>query len=255
MLAVAPVVAVALTASRSVLRPEPGPTVGYAEVTAGMGLLVASSTLWLAVVNASVVSARLLSTPAEAALAGALLSGVVLARIPLFAFSSIQASLLPALSSAVATGDRTGFRRLLVRTTGAVTALGLAGAVVCVAIGPWLVRVLFDTEALLDRTDFGWLTIATTVYMVATVLGQSGLALAGHRDQALGWAAGFMALLGITFVPGSILFRVELAYLAGSVVAGVVLAVLLARRLRQWPQETGADTAAPSPGAAAGLVD
>src|SRR5690606_16602863 len=152
---------------------------------------------------------------AEAALAGALLSGVVLARIPLFAFSSIQASLLPALSTAAATADRAGFRRLVLRTTAAVTVLGLAGTVVCVTIGPWLVRVLFDADALLGRDDFAWLTVATTVYMVATVWGQSSLALAGHRDQALGWAAGFSALLGFTFVPGSILFRVEIAYFAG----------------------------------------
>ncbi|MGH3712367.1 MAG: polysaccharide biosynthesis protein [Micromonosporaceae bacterium] len=251
-LAVAPLLAVALTVNRTVLRPAPGPTVPYAEVTRGMGLLVASSTLWLALVNASVVSARLLSTPAEAALAGALLSGVVLARIPLFAFSAVQASFLPALSGSAATGDRTGFRRLLVRTTGAVTAMGVIGAVVCIAIGPWLVRTLFDAEAVLSRGDFAWLTIATTIYMIATVLGQAGLALAGHRDQALGWAAGFVALLLVTLLPGSILLRVELAFLVGSLVAGVVLAAQLVRRIRDWPSHP-ADAVPATQGA--GLVD
>ncbi|MGH3734366.1 MAG: polysaccharide biosynthesis protein [Micromonosporaceae bacterium] len=251
-LAVAPLLAVLVTLNRTVLLPAPGPSVPYAEVTAGMGLLVASSTLWLALVNAGVVSARLLSTPAEAGLAGALLSGVVLARIPLFAFSSVQASLLPALSGAAATGDRTGFRRLLARTTVAVTALGVAGAAVCIAIGPWLVRTLFDAGSVLSRGDFAWLTIATTIYMVATVLGQAGLALSGHRDQALGWAAGFGSLLLVTLLPGSILMRVELAFLVGSAVAAVVLAVQLVRRIRQWP----AHPAAPVPATqGAGLTD
>jgi O-antigen/teichoic acid export membrane protein len=250
-LAVAPLIAVAVTVNRRVIFPEPGPTVPYSEVTAGMGLLVASSTLWLALVNASVVSARLISTPAEAALAGALLSGVVLARIPLFAFSSVQASLLPALSRSAATGDHAGFRTLLLRTTAAVTALGLAGVVVCVAIGPWLVRILFGAAAVLGRDDFAWLTIATTIYMVATVLGQSGLALAGHRDQAIGWAAGFGTLLAATFVPGSILFRVEVAFLVGSTVAGVVLAILLVRRLRDFPTHP----AEPVPAPTGGFVD
>ncbi|MGH3646203.1 MAG: polysaccharide biosynthesis protein [Micromonosporaceae bacterium] len=251
-LAIAPLIAVALTANRTVLRPEPGPSVPFAQVTAGMGLLVASSTLWLALVNASVVSARLLSTPAEAALAGALLSGVVLARIPLFAFSSVQASLLPALSGAAAVGDRTGFRRLLIRTTGAVTALGVAGAVVCIAIGPWLVRTLFDAGTVLSRADFAWLTVATTIYMIATVLGQAGLALAGHRDQAIGWAAGFGSLLLVTLLPLSILLRVELAFLVGSLVAGVVLAMQLVRRIRQWPAHPAEPISATQ---AAGLAD
>lgn len=254
VLAIAPLAAVALTVNRSVVAPEPGPVVPYRRVTAGMGLLIASSTLWLAVVNASVVSARLLAAPSEAALAGALLSGVVLSRIPLFAFSAVQASLLPALSGAAALGDRAEFRRLLIRTSGAVAGMGLAGAAVCVAIGPWLVRVLFGAAELLGRADFAWLSLATLIYMLATVLGQAGLALGGHKDQAAGWAAGFAALLLTTLAPLSVLVRVELAFLAGSAVAGVVLALHLARRARRWrPQPDAAPT--PAAVGSAGLVD
>lgn len=249
VLAVAPLIAVALTARPGMLRPVPGPDVPYSGIAARLGLLVASSTFWLAVVNAGVVSARVLATPAQAALAGALLSGLVLARIPLFVFSSVQASLLPALSTAAAAGDRAGFRRLLNRTTVAVAGLGAAGAVVCVAVGPWLVRVLFDAGTILDRVDFAWLAAATALYMVATVLGQAGLALAGHRDQAIGWAVGFLVLVGVTSLPVETLLRVELAFLAGSVVAATLLGVRLLRRLRHWPERP--DTApltAPAPG-------
>lgn len=250
VLAVAPLLAVALTVHHRMLRRTSGPSAPYSGIAVGLGLLVASSTLWLAVANASVVSARLLATPAQAALAGALLSGLVLARIPLFVFSSVQASLLPALAAATGTGNREGFRRLLRRTTVAVTGLGAAGTVVCVAVGPWLVRVLFDAEAVLDRVDFGLLGVATTAYMVATVLGQAGLALAGHRDQAFGWAVGFLALLGVTLLPGvQILARVELAFLTGSLVAGAVLGVRLRHRVRRWSHLAGSTTpATPAPG-------
>lgn len=235
VLAAAPLLAVVLTASRRAMRLEPGPTIPYSELTAGLGLLIASSTFWLAVVNAGVVSARLLATtPAQVVLAGALLSGLVLARIPLFVFSSVQASLLPALSGAATAEDQEGFRRLLARTVAAVAGLGAAGSVVCVAAGPWLVGVLFDAEPVLGRADFVWLTTATTVYMIATVLGQAVLALAGHRDQTLGWAAGFMALVGVTLLPGEILVRVEMAYLAGSAVAAAALTAALYYRLRRW---------------------
>jgi O-antigen/teichoic acid export membrane protein len=252
VLALAPLVAVALTSHPRMLRSTPGPKARYPGVVAGLGLLIASSTFWLAVVNAGVVSARLLTTSAQAALAGALLSGLVLARVPLFAFSSVQASLLPALSAAAVAGDRDGFRRLLTRTTVAVVGLGAAGAVVCVAAGPWLVRVLFDVGTVLDRVDFAWLSTATTVYMVATVLGQAGLALGGHRDQAVAWVTGFLVLLGVTALPGEVLLRVELAFLAGSTVAGALLGAGLSRRLRRWPNRQGT---APLATPASGFVD
>lgn len=239
VLAVAPLVAVLLTFHPGLLRTAPGPRIPYSGVVVRLGLLVASSTFWLAIVNAGVVTAKLVAPPAQVELAGALLSGLVLARIPLFVFSSVQASLLPALSAAAAAGEREGFGRLVTRTTVAVVGLGAAGAVVCITAGPWLVRVLFGTGAGLDRVDFAWLAGATTVYMVATVLGQAGLALAGHRDQALGWAAGFLVLVGVTALPVETLLRVELAFLAGSAVAGTLLGVRLLRRLRRWPEHPG----------------
>ena len=51
----------------------------------------------------------------QAVLAGALLSALVLARIPVMVFASLQASLLPGLAGLAASGDHTGFRKLLLR--------------------------------------------------------------------------------------------------------------------------------------------
>lgn len=247
-LAAAPVLAVASTTPARLLRPDPGPPVRYADLVHGLGLLIVSSTLWLTVVNAGVVSARLLAAPQEVALAGALLSGLVLARVPLFVFSSLQASLLPALAAAAAAADREGFRRLLTRTGLVVAGLGAAGGVVCVLAGPWLVRVLFDTPAVLGRDDFAWLSAATAVFMLATVVGQACLALAGHRDQAIGWTVGFVVLLAVTLLPGPVLIRVEAAFMAGSLAAGLVLAAALRRRVRLWSVRPQVPAATPTPG-------
>ncbi len=255
VLAVAPLMAVAATVTGSVLRLDPGPAVGWRDVTAGLGLLAASSLLWLSVVNASVVTVRLLSTDADRAVAGAVLSALVLARIPLFAFSAVQASLLPALSAAVSRGDRAGYRRLLVRTAGAVSLLGAGGVLVGVALGPWLVRVLFGGDDPLGRADFAWFTVATGVYMIATVFGYATVALGGHAYQAIGWAAGFAVLVAVSLYPAGLLTRVELAFLAGSAVAAVVLAALLVVRLRRPDEPRPPVAAVEAAGPGLGLAD
>lgn len=53
--------------------------------------------------NAAVLSTKLLA-PTDSALIAALLNALVLARVPLFVFGSLQASLLNGLSAALAVG-------------------------------------------------------------------------------------------------------------------------------------------------------
>jgi len=231
-LAVAQFISIAAT-STGLLRLPRGEEVAWSEVSAGLGLLLTSSLLSGLVANIGVVIAELLTT--EEALAGELLSGWVLARVPLFIYASIQAALLPNLSRALASGDRAGYRRLMVQGVAAVVALGLAGTAVCVAMGPWLVSVLFDGQGLLSRADFGWLSIATTVYMVAMVLGQGVLAQGRHGAQAVGWIVGFSVLVAATFLPVGVLGRVEGGYLLGSAAAAVALGALMTRPVTDLP--------------------
>src|SRR2546430_2007032 len=75
-------------------------------------------------INAAVISVRLLS-PGSPAVVGALLAAAVMARVPLFVFTSLQTSLLPGLAGAIAGGDRAGFRRLLSRSCAVVVVLGV----------------------------------------------------------------------------------------------------------------------------------
>ncbi|MFV2101511.1 lipopolysaccharide biosynthesis protein [Micromonospora sp. LOL_024] len=234
VLAIAPLVAVALTAAPVVRATGTGPAAPWAPLLRGLALLIASSLLAQVVVNVGVINARLLE-PSDVATAGALLSALVLARIPLFVFGSMQAALLPGLSAAAAVGDETAFGHLLRRSLAVVTALGTVGGVLAVLLGPWLVTVLFDAPDVLGHGDFAWLSLATLAYLWAMVLGQALLARDRHHVQAVAWTVGIAALSAATLAPLPVTLRVELAYTVGSLVAAAVMVAPLARRRRTGP--------------------
>ncbi|MFE2107941.1 lipopolysaccharide biosynthesis protein [Kitasatospora sp. NPDC059463] len=218
ILTVAPLVAVVATVRPLLAGVKAGPAAGWGSLTSGLAPLVASTLLSQVVVNAAVVSTQLLA-PDDAALVSGLLNAVVLARVPLFVFGSLQASLLAGLSSTAASGDRAGFSKLLVRTCAVVTVLGVAGGIPATVLGPWLIQVLFKADDVLGSLDFLWMSAGTLCYMLAMVLGQALLVLHRHRLQLLGWALGVVALIVTTLVPGPIATRVCLAYTVGSLAA------------------------------------
>jgi O-antigen/teichoic acid export membrane protein len=196
-----------------------------------LGMLIATMLLAQLVLNLPVVSIRLLS-PGDPAVVGALLAALILARIPLFIFTSLQTSLLPGVSAAIAVGDRARFRQLLARGCGIVTLLGLAGGLPVTIPGPWLARVLFGVRPVLGQSGFAWLAAGTLCYMLAMVLGQGAMALSRHRDQLLCWVAGVVVLAFITtspggIVPGEVRLRVVAAYALGSVTVVIALAIAL----------------------------
>jgi O-antigen/teichoic acid export membrane protein len=233
VLTLAPLASVLLTlrpVRAELLRPAGAPTVGWAALGRGLGLLTVSALLAQVLVNVAVVDIRLLA-PADVAIAGAMLAAMVLVRIPLFVFASLQAALLPGLSAAVARGERPAFGRLLGRSLIVVTVLGGLGTVVAVLAGAWLSTRLFDAPPLLGRGDFAALAVGTLAYLWALVLGQGVLALGRHRDQALAWVAGILALIGLTLAPGAVAHRVELGYAGGAFTVAAVLAAMLLRRV------------------------
>lgn len=232
VLAVAPAVAAAVSLPSLRGTARPGPAMGPREFAGGLGLLVCSSLLAQAVVNLAVISTKLLE-PGESDLVVALLAALVLARVPLFVFGSLQASLLSGLAGAAAVGDHRGFRRLLTRTSAVVCLLGVAGGVSAVALGPWIIRVFFNAPDVLGPLDFVWLSAGTVCYMLAMVFGQAAMTLGRHRLQLAAWALGTAVLVGVTLVPGAIRVRVEVAYAAGSLAVVIALLFFLAAALRR----------------------
>ncbi|MFF1906623.1 hypothetical protein [Kitasatospora sp. NPDC058218] len=230
ILVVAPLAASAI-GMRSVLADRRGgPAPVWRDVVTGLGLLTGSTLLAQLMVNAAVVSVGLLS-PSSKALIAALLNAVVLARVPLFAYAAIQASLVSSLSGAAAAGNHAEFRKVLLRTGGIVVLMCTAAGLPTVFLGPWAIRLFFKAQDVLGPVDFLWLSLGTLCYMLATVFGQALLSLGRHQRQLLSWLVGSAVLVAVTLVPGNIATRVELAYLAGAAVSAAAMLWALARSL------------------------
>ncbi|MFJ7587208.1 hypothetical protein ACIQZO_07395 [Streptomyces sp. NPDC097617] len=227
ILVVAPFIALLVTLAPTRGAARPGGPMATRELVRGLGPLTASTLLAQVVVNAAVMSAQLLE-PTRTELIAGLLSALVLARVPLFVFGSLQASLLSGLSTVVAGGDDQGFARMLRKACLVVLGLGVVGGVPAVLIGPSLIEVLFGAApGQLGRLDFLWFAIGTTCYMLAMVLGQAQMVLHKHRAQLACWAFGTAVLLGITLVPGDIALRVGLGYAIGSLATAAAMLLTL----------------------------
>jgi O-antigen/teichoic acid export membrane protein len=249
-LAAAPLLSAACTLAPLLRGLRPGPAVSWKVMGRGLVLLIATMLLAQLVLNVAVINVRLLS-PGDPAVAGALLAAMVLARVPLFVFTSLQVSLLPGLAGAVAAGDRARFRQLAARGCAIAAALGICGAVPAVILGPWLVRVLFAARPVLGHVDFAWLAAGTLCYLLAMVLGQSAMALSRHHDQLLAWLAGAVVLVVVTLGPGEVRRRVEVAFALSSLTVAAVLALALFLRTAR---PGGAAAPGPAQGSQAGQL-
>jgi O-antigen/teichoic acid export membrane protein len=222
-------VPVALRVERPSLRP--GPEAALREISTALGYLLIGSLLAFGLMNIGPVIVKLLASDTQADAAGRFVNGVVVARIPLFLFQAVQAALLPKLS-ALATAGRLGdFRASLRRLMVVVLALAVAGTIVGALLGPTVVEIMFR-NADLDRRTLALLAAGSGLYMLALACAQALIALGGHRDQAIGWGMGIVALAATTWLASDdLFFRVEMGLLVGSLAALVTMGVLLLRRL------------------------
>jgi O-antigen/teichoic acid export membrane protein len=210
---------------------EDGPEASWSELTPNLGWLLAGSVFAAALLNAGPLAANALKTSnAENVLVSQLSTGVIIARVPLFLFQAVQAALLPKLARLAAMGAQNefvrGFRRLLTL----VLAVGGAAIVGSFLLGPFVVKVFFDSD--LSRRTLTLLALSSALYMVALALAQAIIALRGHSWVAIGWALGLSTFLVVVAIPNNdLLLRVEVALVAGSlgamIVFGVVLRIML----------------------------
>jgi O-antigen/teichoic acid export membrane protein len=222
-------VPVALLVQRPKL--EEGPEAAFAEVSSALGMLLLASLCAFAIMNIGPVLVKLMADDSQAEAAGRFVNGVVIARIPLFLFQAVQASLLPKLSTLAHSGHLGDFRSGLKRLLVAVAGLALLGTIVGAVIGPAVVEIMFP-EADLGARTMGLLAAGAGIYMLAMACAQALIALGGHADQALGWFLGLATLLPTVWLVSDDLFlRVEVGLLVGSTVAFLAMAVMLARRL------------------------
>lgn len=230
LVGLSPIAAVLITlrSPRSLL--DAGPPASWSEMSGALGLLLVGSVLSQTLVNAGPVLVKVLATAPEQPVAGAFLASLIVARVPLFLFSAVQAVLLPGLAALASARRHQELWGRLRRMTALVTGLGVVGSLGTFAVGPQVVSALFGESFALGRLDLLCLAAASSVYMLAIVWAQGLIALHGHAFAALGWLTGVVVHLVVTAVTGDLVSRVEVGFLAGTVSCAMAMgAMLLAR--------------------------
>ncbi|MEV6209656.1 hypothetical protein [Kitasatospora sp. NPDC051914] len=243
IMTIAPLLALLATLPATVRPALPGPPVAWTDLVRGLGPLMCSTLLAQWMVSAAVMSVQLLE-PSRIDLVAALLSALVLARVPIFVFGALQASLLSGLAGAAAAGRHADFLAMLRRACLAVAALCAVVGTPAVLLGPWLVHLLFAAPDVLTRTDFLWLCLGTLCYLLAMVLGQALIVLHRHRAQLACWLLGTAALAAVTLAPGPIATRVCLAFAAGPLTCAAAMVWTLRRATPRTPAAPPADNTA-----------
>jgi O-antigen/teichoic acid export membrane protein len=179
-----------------------------------------------------VVTARL---PGETATAAAFASGFIIARIPLFLFSPIQAVVVPAVASAAANGDRSKVSGIVRCGRFVAASLGLAGSALMAAFGPWVLRTFFGTKAPVSGAVLGLLGLGTSLLILAQVLQAALVALRAHAAASAWWQIGAAVLVMCLALPGDPICAAVVGQVASSVVVVVGMLITLRSRLRALP--------------------
>ncbi len=231
LVALAPLVGVAIVAGRRDLGTDPGPPADWSEVTPNLGWLLIGSVLAAGLVNAGPIAIDLIARADESERVTQFGNGVLLARVPLFLFQAVQAALLPRLARLAAQGDLTEFRAGFRRLMFVVVAVGILGTVGAFLLGPWALDLVYDGG--LDRRTLTLLAFGSALYMVALATAQAVIALHGHARVALGWTCGMVAFVLVTWLSVDDLYlRVELGLVASSAAAMVVFVFSLRQLLQ-----------------------
>ena len=211
----------------------PGPPAHWSELSAALGWLLTGSLLAQGLMNVAPLATKALFSGGDPTAAGRVLNGLIVARIPLFFFQAIQASLMPKLSADAAAGRLDDFRLLLRRIlllAAAVIVVSVAGMAV---LGPPILQIVFHSSRPLGRGDLALLALGSEGMMAAFALAYACIALRGYRSATAGWASGSVALvLALVVLPGTLL-RVELSFCIAVAVACTVMGFALAARLRK----------------------
>lgn len=169
------------------------------------------------------------------ALAGFAFNVLLIARAPLMLFQAIQTAILPHLTKLSATGDEDPFRASIRATTRAIAGFASLVALALLAIGPFVMDVLFGKKGF-HYGRFGLVLVAVGmgVYLCAATLNQAALARGRAKQASACWIAAAAAFVLFLVLPPwrDHVLQVEAGYLFGSSVLCALLYLLYRRLLR-----------------------
>jgi O-antigen/teichoic acid export membrane protein len=231
-LGIAPLVAVLLSIRGQHGLVTEGPDAPWSELSSALGALLVGSVLAMALVNGGPIAMKILAAKGEDEKVAAFFTAVIIARIPLFLFQAVQAALLPKLSALASAGRfdefKVGFRRL-------VTVIGGAGFIAVIGatlVGPNAIENLYGSDYTLGHRTVGLLAAGSVLFMLAQAMAQAVIALGGHTRMALCWAVSVLTFLVFTAAGHDLYLRVEVGLLAGSAIACLGMAALVAQLVR-----------------------
>jgi O-antigen/teichoic acid export membrane protein len=153
-----------------------------------------------------------------AALAGFAFNVLLIARAPLQLFQAVQTSILPHLTRLRASGETDPFRRSVNLTLQAIAVFAACVALVMLAIGPWLMDVVFGGNFDYERGGLVLISIGMGLYLAAATLNQALLAHGRAPHAAVAWvgcAVAFALFLLIADFDNRVL-QVEIAFLGAA---------------------------------------
>ncbi len=166
-----------------------------------------------------------------AALAGFVFNVLLIARAPLQLFQAVQTSILPHLTRLRAGGETDPFRRSVNLTLIAIAGFAGCVALVMLAIGPWLMGVVFGGDFDYERGGLVLVSIGMGLYLAAATLNQALLAHARAAQAASVWIACAIAfalfMLVVEF--DDPVLQVELAFLGAAAALSSLLWLLYRR--------------------------
>ena len=166
--------------------------------------------------------------PSGAALAGFTFNVLLIARAPLQLFQAIQTSILPHLTRLRAGGESDPFRRSVDLTLIAIAGFAACVALAMLALGPWLMDLVFGGDLAYDRLGLVLISLGMGLYLAAATLNQALLARARARAACACWLVAAVAYVGFLLLPGfdDRVLQVEVGYAGAALVLSSLLYAL-----------------------------
>jgi O-antigen/teichoic acid export membrane protein len=190
-----------------------------------LAIMLAEQTL----LNAAVLTSDL--TAEDAVVAGFVFNVLLIARAPLQLFQAVQGSLLPHLAGLEARAGRAEAQRAVRITVVAIAGFALTVAAGLVALGPWVMDVLFDDAATYGRWGLALVALGMGFHLMAGTLNQAALARDRAGGAATAWLLAAVVFVGWLLAPviDDELLRAEVGYLGAAAILCANLAILYRR--------------------------
>jgi O-antigen/teichoic acid export membrane protein len=201
---------------------------------AGAVLVIMSSEQ--AILNLGVLIVALTADGNADKQAALVFNALLIARAPLQLFQSVTTTILPHLTRLIVAERLTAlsgeFGRTVRRTVLACLGFGTITAIVLLAVGPSVMKIVFGSEFVYDRGGLALVGAGVGLYLAATTMNQAALAEGRARAAAISWAVTAIFFIGFLLAAGmSPVTEVEVVFAASAVLLFTLLFFVYRRPL------------------------